>query len=81
MKWLKNLFRKKHVHSIVYTSRKHIANTSLDFTTGNSSIVDIQPARSYLIKGYCATCGKTFTGTKTIAVIFDKPQPYDVKEI
>ena len=75
--WIKKLFKKKHKHEMVWTSRKFIENTSADFTT--HGIIDIEPAKTYLYQGYCITCGqKGFISKLTIASIFDKEQPYDI---
>ncbi len=76
MNWLKNLFKKKHKHTPVWYSRQVVEETSLDFT-GSSVIVDIQPATRYLYKGHCFECGENIRTLKTIAKIFDTPQPYD----
>lgn len=66
-----------HKHDIVWTSRKHIANAELDWTT-HGFMIDIQPAKTYLYEGYCIKCGqKGFISKVTIAEMFDKQQPYD----
>ena len=74
IKLIKSLF---HTHSIVWTSRKYVSNTTLDFTTAGFPI-DIQPAKQYIYEGYCYKCGqKGFISKITVADIFDKEQPYD----
>ena len=74
MNWIKKLF---HKHDIVWTSRKHVDNDLLDFTT-NEFPIDIQPAKTYIYEGYCIKCGqKGFVTKVTVAEIFDKAQPYD----
>lgn len=75
MNWFQKLF---HRHTIVWTSREHIANTSIDYTV--SCFVDIEPAKLYMYKGYCIKCEKKFKQLKEIANIFDKPQPYDKEQ-
>lgn len=74
IKWIRALF---HTHDIVWTNRKHISNTTLNWTT-KGFMPDIQPARQYIYEGYCIKCGrKGFISKVTVAEIFDKEQPYD----
>ncbi len=74
--WIKNLFKKKHKHNIVWTSRKLIERTTIDFTT--CGVIDIEDGSIYLYEGYCIDCGmKGFVSKITIANIFDRIQPYD----
>lgn len=75
IRWIKNLF---HTHEIMWTSRRVIEKTSVDYTMGG--VVDIEPATKYLYSGYCCICKECMTKTAVIAEIFDMEQPYDVKE-
>ena len=74
MKLFKKLF---HKHDIVWTSRKHIENTSV--TSNGGVMTDVEQARVYLYEGYCIKCGqKGFISKITILNIFDETQPYDL---
>lgn len=48
MNWFTKLF---HKHNVIWTNRKVIGKTSIDFTS--SGVIDIQPATEYLYEGYC----------------------------
>ena len=72
MNWINKLF---HRHEMIWTSRKVLGYTTIDYTTGG--IVDIEDATKYLYKGYCAVCNGNFKEIRTIAKVLDRKQPYD----
>ncbi len=73
--FVKKLF---HTHDIIWDSREYIGKVNIHFTTSGGP-VEIEEGKMYLYIGHCIKCNKEIMKTESIALMFDKNQPYDIK--